>query len=149
MKEPIQPSKNDIRLAAETAQKLAAYAENEVLKIRIIEEGSDTIPVEIPAPAVSLLIDLLQEMSKGNAVTLIPYHAQLTTQKAADFLNVSEPFVVELCNKGELPYSRLGKHRMIDFADLIEFKRKSLVESHQALDELAALHQEMGGYSIS
>lgn len=78
-----------------------------------------------------------------------PNNAQLTTQKAADLLNVSEPFVIELCNKGELPYSRLGKHQMIDFADLIEFKRKSLLESHQALDELAALHQEMDGYSIS
>ncbi len=148
-KDPIQPSEEDIRLAAETAQKLAAYAENEVLRIRIMEEGSESIPLDLPAPAVSLLIDLLQEMGKGNAVTLIPYNAQLTTQKAADFLKVSQPFVVELCDRGELPYSHLGKHRTISFADVIEFKRKSLVKSHQALDELAALHQEMDGYAIS
>lgn len=145
-KDPIQPSEEDVRLATETARQLAAHAKNGALKIRIMEHGHEGATLELPAAAVGLLVDLLSEMSRGNAVTLIPYHAELTTQQAADLLNVSRPFVVELCDKGELPYFRLGTHRKIRFTDLMAFKRKSLRESREVLDELAALHQEMGGY---
>ena len=144
--EPIRPGPEDVQLANRSARQLAAYTKNNALKLRIVENGQDGDMLELPASAVQLMVQLLKEMGKGHAVTLIPHHAELTTQQAADLLNVSRPFIVELCDTGKLPFSRFGSHRKIRFSDLITFKEQSLSDSHQALDELANMHQKMGGY---
>ncbi|WP_009632665.1 helix-turn-helix domain-containing protein [Synechocystis sp. PCC 7509] len=89
----------------------------------------------------------MSQIAQGNAVTLIPLHAELTTQEAADILNVSRPFLIKLIETGEIPYRKVGKHRRICFEDLMNYKQKIDSDRLQALDELASQAQELNmGY---
>jgi excisionase family DNA binding protein len=93
------------------------------------------------------LLEILNQMAQGNAVTIIPIHAELTTQQAADVLNVSRPFVIKLIEDKALPCKMVGTHRRVLFSDLMAYKRAIDAERLKVLDELAAQAQELGmGY---
>lgn len=147
---PIPPSAPDIALARAASRDLAVrYARvrsQSEIRVRFLE-NDQAEEVALPAVAVRLLMDILSQMAQGNAVTIIPVHAELTTQQAADFLNVSRPFVTKLLQKGEIPFRKIGTHRRLKFEDILSYKKKTEVEQKQALDDLAAEAQELGmGY---
>jgi excisionase family DNA binding protein len=94
-----------------------------------------------------LLNSILQEMANGNAVTLIPVHAELTTQQAAQILNVSRPFLIEQLEKEAIPYRKVGTHRRVMFKDLMEYKQTMDRNRLNALEQLSAVDQKLGlGY---
>lgn len=140
----VTPSEADSLTARDSSRRLAPLlAKRRKVRVQVVPEGGkaeESLP--LPAPALELLFAILTEMAEGNAVTLIPIHAELTTQKAADLLNVSRPFVVELLEKGEIPHRKVGTHRRILFHDLMEYKQRSEAVRKKALDELAAQAQE-------
>ena len=141
--EPVAPTPDESRLAQESSRRLSPrLAEHRNLKLEIVE-GAVREELVIPASALRLLVDILTEMAEGNAVTMIPIHAELTTQQAADFLNVSRPFLVGLIEKGELPCHKVGTHRRIRFSDLINYKKQINQERMKVLDELAKQAQEL------
>ena len=137
--EPVTPTDDEVRLARLSSRRLAPFL-NRNLNIRIAENGET---VELPAVAVRLLVDLLSAMAEGNAVTLIPIHAELTTQQAADLLGVSRPFLIKQLEEGVIPFRRVGTHRRILFSDLMQYKQEIDGKRLKALDELAAQAQEL------
>jgi len=136
-REPIVPTAQDAAIAREASRMLAPYVEHlESLRFQVGEEKKVTQKLLLPATAIRLLLDLLTEMAAGNAITLIPVHAQLTTQQAADVLNVSRPFLVSLLEQGKIPHVKVGTHRRILFEDLMRYKKDIDRERQKALDEL-------------
>ncbi|MEF2547975.1 excisionase family DNA-binding protein [Aurantimonas sp. E1-2-R+4] len=133
------PSADDKELAEEASRALAKNAKGP-LRVKLDDGQELTLPVS----AARLLSHLLREMGMGNAVTLIPIHAELTTQQAADLLNISRPHLIGLLSKGEMPFHTAGTHRRIRFNDLEAFRIKSEESRKKALDELAEDLQDMG-----
>lgn len=144
----IVPNEDDTRLAEESSRHLAAIKgkKPKSFGIRIeTEERAETVP--IPESVLRMLMDILIHMAKGNAVTLVPSHAELTTQQAADILNVSRPFVIQLVDTKQLPHHMVGTHRRIRFADLMDYKRRIDADRLKTLEELAKQAQELNmGY---
>ena len=100
--------------------------------------------VKLPATAVWPLVRILEEMARGNAVTVIPVHAELTTQQAADMLNISRPSLIHFLDEGEIDYRRVGTHRRVHFDALMKYKRKAGAARRAALAALAPYDQELG-----
>ncbi len=106
-------------------------------------DGHDLI---LPRQALIVLRDLLAEMGQGNAISLVPTHAELTTQVAANMLNVSRPYLVNLLEDGQIPFSKTGTHRRIRYQDLMAYKQQRDQQNKVLLDELTqrAQEQDMG-----
>lgn len=100
----------------------------------------------IPCTVATNLRKLLANAAKGVDVDIIPAQGEMTTQQAADILNVSRPYVVKLIDEGALPAHKVGTHRRIATEDLYEYKRVQDIKVRAALDELTRLDEEMGLY---
>ena len=117
--------------------------------VRIQPEGAgkDEAVLLPPRRAFELLVELLAQMANGNAVTIVPVHAELTTQQAADMLNVSRPYLVKLLEEGKLPCRKVGTRRRVRAADLLTFKRIDDARRRDAVDELTSEAEKLGlGY---
>ncbi|AFY35558.1 helix-turn-helix domain-containing protein [Calothrix sp. PCC 7507] len=139
------PTEEDATLAKKSSQTLASYVQDDdpCRTIKVVLDNATSETVTIPAAAFHLLVDILTQMAKGNAVTLIPVHAELTTQEAADILNVSRPYLVGLLESGEMPYRKVGTRRRVRYQDLLNYKNQIDTFRMQALDELTAQAQEL------
>jgi excisionase family DNA binding protein len=141
---PAIPSESEALLAGETSRILASRKQTaKPLQLRIVDDpGKRTI--RIPAAAVQMLVRILEEMARGNAVALIPVNAELTTQEAGDMLNISRPSLIQLLDEGKIDFRRVGTHRRVRFESLMEYKRRADDDRRAALAELAACDQELG-----
>jgi excisionase family DNA binding protein len=112
---PTLPTETDATLARETGRLLAQRMRSKTpLRFHVVDTAKEEI-LQLPPRAVQMLVRILEEMACGNAVTLIPIHAELTTQEAADMLNISRPYLIQLLNKGKIEYRKVGTHRRIHF----------------------------------
>ena len=127
--ETVVPSEEDAKVAAISSRVLASAPKERELRVRL-DDGQE---ITLPKGVARLLSHLLTEMARGNAVTLFPIHTELTTQEAADFLNVSRPHLVQLLESGELKFRKVGTHRRVRFQELAEFRRQSDEGSSKAL----------------
>jgi excisionase family DNA binding protein len=137
------PSKEDVDLARKSGQRLAPLARRDrPLTLRVCDpDHPDTI--ELPAGAVKLLMAILEDMASGRAVTIVPHNAELTTKQAADFLNVSRPFLIQLLEEDKLPFRMVGTHRRIRFEDVLRYKEDIDRKRRAVLDELAQEAQKL------
>jgi excisionase family DNA binding protein len=139
---PALPSEAEVTLAKETSRVLASHLQDaDPVQLRIPE---DETTLALPASAVRLLVNILEEMARGNAVTLIPVHAELTTQQSADMLNISRPSLIQLLEEKKLEYRRVGTHRRVGFEGLMKYKRQQETARRKVLAELAAYDQALG-----
>jgi excisionase family DNA binding protein len=142
---PTLPSEADAVLAKETSRVLASHIRNnDPMELRISDDPSPEGMVKLPLSAARMLVRILEEMARGNAVTLIPVHAELTTQEAAEMLNISRPSLIQLLDEGKIDYRRVGTHRRVRFEGLMKYKRAAEAARRAALEELAAYDQELG-----
>lgn len=139
------PNTEDAGLARISAQELSSLLAQtpKADRAHVKLDGHDLI---LPRQALALLRDLLSEMAQGNAVTIVPTHAELTTQEAANILNVSRPYLIKLLDEGEIAHHKVNKHRRIRFDDLMSYKKQRAMQSAKALDDLAQQAQELGMY---
>lgn len=139
---PASPAETE--LARNSSRLLAAcIGRGPTARLRVIDGDGE---IEVPVAALRMLVDILANMAAGNAMSLVPIHAELTTQQAADFLNVSRPYLVGLLDRGALPHHKVGTHRRVYFRDLQDYKRVSHEQALQALAEMTAEAQKLGLY---
>lgn len=140
------PSESEIELSISSSRILSSVqnSDSSTQTIKVKSENGEERSLSIPTVAYEMLIDILSQMAQGNAVTLIPVHAELSTQQAANILNVSRPYLIKLLESGEIPYYKVGKHRRILAQELYNYKSGIDTKRSQTLDELTALTQELG-----
>jgi excisionase family DNA binding protein len=102
--------------------------------------------IELPKSLFYILRQLVYHLAHGRAVSVVPLDKELTTQEAADILNVSRPYLVKLLEQGEIPFIKVGTHRRVRFSDLMEYKKRRDDERKPGLAELTQLSQELGLY---
>jgi excisionase family DNA binding protein len=145
--EPVLPTAEDVAQAQRAVRALARFVAKSPKAQLSIQDSSHRIHVALPRAAVRLLHAMLREMAQGDAISLIPVHAELSTQQAADLLNVSRPYLVSLLESGVIPYRKVGARRRILFEHLMAYKRAEEAKREEALNELARQSQELGlGY---
>ncbi|WP_052851475.1 helix-turn-helix domain-containing protein [Streptomyces avicenniae] len=116
----------------------------DLARIRVTVENGEREPLELPREAIDLLATILAHMAAGRGVSVVPRSAELTTQQAADLLNVSRPFLIGLLKAGEIAYRTVGTHRRIAASSLIDYMREDDRRRREAADELTQLGQDMG-----
>jgi excisionase family DNA binding protein len=141
------PSEHDVDLARLSApvlsQILGRHRKDASFDERIEFLDEQGKQVVLPTAALELLKNILVQMAQGNAITLVPVHAELTTQQAAEMLNMSRPFLVKLLEEGKIPFTKKGTHRRVLFSDVQKYKQQVDEERMKALDALADQAQEL------
>jgi len=137
------PTEDESKLAAESNRLLADCLDSSK-QTRLVAGDTD---VPVPAAALQMLVEILNQMARGNTISLVPVPAEFTTQQAADLLNVSRPYLVKQLEAGKIPFYKRGRHRRIRCADLMAYKEQVDKTSREAADTLTAEAQEIGlGY---
>jgi excisionase family DNA binding protein len=114
------------------------------VKIKIQESGEF---ITIPKKALELLSLILSNMAEGKAIFLIPSDSEVTTQQAADMLNVSRPHIVKLLEQGTIPFKKVGSHRRILLEDILRYESEQKERRKENLQFLAEQAQELNlGY---
>ncbi len=141
------PSEETTRVAVEAVRSLADLQRRRPTLVEVVADGDSGARVTVPVEAFELLVEVLTHLSNGHGVSVMPVKAEFTTQQAADYLNVSRPFLIKLLDSGEIPHRKVGTHRRVLLSDLVAYKRIDDARRKDAVDALAAQAQELGlGY---
>ena len=138
------PSEAEATLARETKQALSLRLSGTSSLDLLAMDVASKPTIRIPATAVRLLVQILDEMGQGNAVKVIPVHPELTTQEAAELLNVSRPTLIQLLREGHIEFRKVGTHRRVRLDSLMAYKRELHADRLAALTALSAYDQELG-----
>ncbi len=140
------PSKGERKIAMESYNALAAVLQDlQIANPEIeIEESQDRIV--IPLPALKLLAKVLKAMGEGKVISVMPIATEMTTQAAAEQLGCSRPHLVKLLESGEIPFTKIGRHRRVKLEDLLNYKAAMKAKQEQLLIEIMDADEESGLY---
>ncbi len=141
-----RPNKRERKLAQESYTSLISSIEqlkSDQVKIEIEETGERII---LPVKALNLLGEILKAMSQGKPISIVPLATEVTTQKAAEILGCSRPYLVKLLEEGKIEYTKVGKHRRIKYEDVIDYKKKMKEEQKKRLIEMMHADEDLGLY---
>lgn len=138
------PTVDEIASAKAYSRELAKYADKDRVRMKLSADGLCSNDIVLPGSLVDLMLRVATEVSRGNGVSILPIHSELTTQDAANILNVSRPFLVGLLDDGSIPHHKTGTHRRVLAKDVLEFKERKRLAREEALDKLAELSDEIG-----
>jgi len=113
--------------------------DDEPVRLQVVADGGKPETIALHRSLSSLLMEMLRVIGDGDAVTLVPVHKQLSTQQAADLLNVSRPHLTKLLDRGDIPHEKVGRHRRVKAKDLFDYRDRKARECDEALTELAAI----------
>jgi len=141
--ELIPPTQQDARLAATAVSRLSDYLDRpDDIKLQIGKEGKQEY-IAMPQMVVLLLSQILKETASGHAVSVVPVDSEMTTSEAADYLNVSRPYVIGLLEQGKIPYHKVGSHRRIRLEDVAGYKKRQMATSYAAMEKLQAQAEDL------
>lgn len=104
-------------------------------RVSLVSPGESPTTIELPAEVYRLLLDILSHLADGDAVTVAPIHAEVTTQQAAELLNVSRPYLIKILDQDELPYHRVGNRRKLALRDVLAYRRQLIAQHKERVDE--------------
>jgi excisionase family DNA binding protein len=143
----IRPGDVDAQIAGRAARRirdyLASNPDEEAISVDAELGGINEVLV-VPRQAVIMFAQMLAMLAAGQSVQIMPDNAMLTTQQAADAINVSRPYLIGLLERGEIPYQMVGTHRRIAFAALLDYKRQDDQRRRKASGDVTALGEELG-----
>jgi excisionase family DNA binding protein len=111
--------------------------------------GPDGSETEVPDELYDVLCEAVEALSQGQAITIAPHNAMLTTQEAADLVGVSRPTLVRLLVDGEIPHTTRGRHRRVLLRDVLDYQERTRKNRRQALDDMVADAEEAGLYDAT
>lgn len=140
------PSTRESEIAKQSSRELSGLLEanSDVQLVSITDSNGQIHPIQLPVTALKFLVDVLTELGDGNTVKLVPVHAELTTQEAADILDMSRPALIKLLDDKAIPFTRTGNRRKVRFADIQALKDRLESDRLATLEELSTLDQELG-----
>lgn len=145
-KDARKPSKEEQILAMESYDALAAVleglkSENPEIEIEETEEK-----IKIPLHALKLLAKILKATSQGKTISVVPIATEMTTQAAAEFLGCSRPHLVKLLEEGKIAFTKVGKHRRVQFEDVANYRKKMKSRQKDLLIDIMKSDEEIGLY---
>lgn len=143
----VAPGVVDAEVAARALRRIKDYLNSDQGRpdpLEILVEGGPGEALVLPRPAVEMFAHVLTAMANGQGVQIVPVNAELTTQQAADLLNVSRPYLINLLDSGEIEFRLVGRHRRVRLDALMEYMRHDDLKRKSAIDELTRLDQELG-----
>lgn len=146
LKDTKRPSKEEQKTAMESYSALAGALQELKNASPEIEIEETEERIKIPRSALQLLADILKEMGKGRIVSVVPIATEMTTQAAAELLGCSRPHLVKLLEAGDIPFTKVGKHRRVMFEDVVAYKEKAKAEQKALLIEMMQDDEESGLY---
>jgi len=143
--DPTIPSDQEAQIARQAAHVLESRpVDGDSLLLQVRAAGKEVTTLDLPAAARGPLLAILRAMGQGKPVAVHSADAEITTQQAAELLNVSRPYLVGLIDKGILPARMVGNQRRLPLKDVLAYKRETQAKRRAALDELSASDQELG-----
>lgn len=115
-------------------------------RVVVMPRGRTGEPVEVPESVVRVLAEVLDHVRRGESVRVISDNEEITTQQAADLLNVSRPYLVGMVDRGEIPSRKVGTRRRLKLSDVLLYREIDQARRLAAANALAAEAQELGIY---